>query len=258
MKVVLENVSKKYSDRQGKEWLALCDISLTLHEEEFVVLLGPSGCGKSTLLNMVSGILSTSSGHIYFDELIEDKSPKVAMVFQDAGLFPWRSVYKNIAFGLEEMKLEKNEIDRSVCEYIKMVGLTGFEKCYPHQLSGGMRQRVGIARALAIKPDLLMMDEPFSALDAQTRTLMQEELLKIWRQTHLTTLYVTHNIQEAVYLADRIVVLSRRPGKITSEIAVEISKFERDNDRHLEQFNGYVEKIWHLIRKDAEDALLEV
>ena len=140
----------------------------------------------------------------------------------------------------------------------KMVGLTGFEKCYPHQLSGGMRQRVGIARALAIKPDLLMMDEPFSALDAQTRTLMQEELLKIWRQTHLTTLYVTHNIQEAVYLADRIVVLSRRPGKITSEIAVEISKFERDNDRHLEQFNGYVEKIWHLIRKDAEDALIEV
>ncbi len=258
MKVVLENVSKKYCDRQGKEWLALSDISLTLHEEEFVVLLGPSGCGKSTLLNMVSGILSSSSGHIYFDDLTEDKAPKVAMVFQDAGLFPWRSVYKNIAFGLEEMKLDKNEIDRSVCEYLKMVGLTGFEKYYPHQLSGGMRQRVGIARALAIKPDLLMMDEPFSALDAQTRTLMQEELLKIWRQTHLTTLYVTHNIQEAVYLADRIVVLSRRPGKITSEIAVEISKFERDNDRHLEQFNGYVDKIWHLIRKDAEDALLEV
>jgi NitT/TauT family transport system ATP-binding protein len=138
------------------------------------------------------------------------------------------------------------------------VGLSGFEKCYPHQLSGGMRQRVGIARALSIQPDLLMMDEPFSALDAQTRTLMQEELLKIWTQTRLTTLYVTHNIQEAVYLADRIIVLSRRPGKITSEIKVEISKFERDNDTHLEPFNGYVEKIWHLIRKDAEDALLEV
>ncbi|MBI5590776.1 MAG: ABC transporter ATP-binding protein [Deltaproteobacteria bacterium] len=258
MKVVIENVSKKYSDRHGKELLALSDISLTLHEEEFVVLLGPSGCGKSTLLNMVAGILSSSSGRIYFDELTEDKDPRVAMVFQDAGLFPWRSVYKNIAFGLEEMKLDKNEVHQRVCEYTKMVGLAGFEKCYPHQLSGGMRQRVGIARALSIKPDLLMMDEPFSALDAQTRTLMQEELLKIWTQTRLTTLYVTHNIQEAVYLADRIVVLSRRPGKITSEIKVEISKFERDNDKHLESFNGYVDKIWHLIRKDAEDALLEV
>lgn len=257
MKVVIEKVNKHYQERRGNELIALSDINLTLYEEELVVLVGPSGCGKSTLLNMVGGLLSPTSGSIYFDGLKEDKDPDVGFVFQDVGLFPWRTVYQNIAFGLEERHIPKKEQKERVDYYVAMVGLTGFEHSYPHQLSGGMRQRVGIARALAINPDLLLMDEPFSALDAQARTLMQEELLRIWGQTRLSTLYVTHNIQEAVYLADRVVVLSRRPGRVSSIIKIDLTRFDRDSEKHVAQFSTYVEQIWHLIRKDAEDALRE-
>ena len=257
MKVVIENVSKHYRDRRGNELIALSDINLTIHEEELVVLVGPSGCGKSTLLNMVGGLLSPTAGSIYFDGLKDDGDPDVGVVFQDVGLFPWRTVSENIAFGLEERRFEKKEVKERVAKYIAMVGLTGFEHSYPHQLSGGMRQRAGIARALAIDPDLLLMDEPFSALDAQTRTLMQEELLRIWDQTRLCTLYVTHNIQEAVYLADRVVVLSRRPGRINSVIKIDLPRFNRDGKEHLARYSAYVEEIWNLIRKDAEDALRE-
>jgi NitT/TauT family transport system ATP-binding protein len=256
MQVVIGNVSKTFTTRK-KKLEVLSNIELVLEKEEFVVLLGPSGCGKSTLLNMVAGLLSPSSGRIYFEGLEKDEDPKVAMVFQDSGLFPWRIVSDNISFGLEETVKNKKKRDEIVARYIKMVGLEGFEKTYPHHLSGGMRQRAGIARALAINPDLLMMDEPFSALDAQTRTIMQEELLKIWEQTRLTTLYVTHNISEAVYLADRIVVLSRRPGKIRNIINVDIPKFERGDDKHLEKRNSFEEQLWNLIKKDAEDALKE-
>jgi NitT/TauT family transport system ATP-binding protein len=256
MQVVIGNVSKTFTTHK-KELEVLSNIDLVLEKEEFVVLLGPSGCGKSTLLNLVAGLLSPSSGDIYFDGLEKNEDPKVAMVFQDSGLFPWRIVFDNISFGLEETIKNKKERDEIVRRYIKMVGLEGFEKTYPHHLSGGMRQRAGIARALAINPDLLMMDEPFSALDAQTRTIMQEELLKIWEQTRLTTLYVTHNISEAVYLADRIVVLSRRPGRIRNIIRIDIPKFERGDDKHLEKRNTYEEELWNLIKKDAEDALKE-
>lgn len=257
MKVVIENVSKHYRDRRGNELAALSDISLTLHQEELVVLVGPSGCGKSTLLNMVGGLLSPTSGSIYFEGLKDDRDPDVGIVFQDVGLFPWRTVYQNIAFGLEERGTPHREQRERVEKYIDMTGLAGFEKAYPHQLSGGMRQRAGIARALAINPDLLLMDEPFSALDAQTRTLMQEELLRIWEQTRLSTLYVTHNIQEAVYLADRVVVLSRRPGRISSIIDIDLPRFGRDGEEYVSRFSAYADRIWHLIRKDAEDALRE-
>jgi len=258
MRIVIEGVHKHFTDRNRRLLAALSDINLTIREEEFVVLVGPSGCGKSTLLNMVGGLMSPTAGRIYFDELEEDKDPAIAMVFQDIGLFPWRTVRQNIAFGLEEAGLDKREQAERVELYVAMVGLTGFESAFPGQLSGGMRQRVGIARALAIQPDLLLMDEPFSALDAQTRTLLQEELLKIWSQTRLSTLYVTHNIQEAVYLADRVVILSRRPGRIVSVITIDLPKLGRDQDKYLSQFNRHVEAIWGLIRKDAEDALKEV
>jgi NitT/TauT family transport system ATP-binding protein len=257
MKVVIEEVHKRYQDNQGKEVTALSDINLTLKEKEFVVLVGPSGCGKSTLLNMVGGLLSPTSGSIYFDEVKESYEPSVGIVFQEIGLFPWRTVQQNITLGLEERGLSKAEQKERVDHYIQMVGLSGFEKAYPHQLSGGMRQRAGIARALVIKPDLLLMDEPFSALDAQTRTIMQEELLRIWGQTQLTTLYVTHNIAEAVYLGDRVVVLSRRPGRITNILDIDLPKYERDQDKHVVRFNEYVDQIWQLIRKDAEEALRE-
>lgn len=256
MKVTVENVSKIYQTH-GNRTVALENINVTVGEQEFIVLVGPSGCGKSTLLNMVGGLLSPTTGRIYMEGLPAGRDPVIGMVFQEIGLFPWRTVSDNIAFGLEESVLSPEERQARVSEYIAMVGLEGFENAFPHQLSGGMRQRVGIARALAVRPDLLLMDEPFSALDAQTRTIMQEEILRIWGNTRLSTLYVTHNIQEAVYLADRVLVFSRRPGRIVSDIRIDLPKFGRDGKEFVTQYTAYVEQIWGLIRKDALDALRE-
>ena len=258
MRVVVDQVGKHYEGPDGSPVIALENICLTVEQEEFVVLVGPSGCGKSTLLNMVGGLLAPSSGRIVVEGLTEDRDPSVGMVFQEVGLFPWRTVKSNIGFGLEETTLSAKERRERVQRHIELVGLSGFENSYPHQLSGGMRQRAGIARTLAIQPDLLLMDEPFSALDAQTRTLMQEELLRIWETHRLSTLYVTHNIQEAVYLADRIVVLSRRPGQVTSILTIELPRRGRDSVENISRFNAYCDHIWGLIRKDAEEALREV
>jgi NitT/TauT family transport system ATP-binding protein len=206
---------------------------------------------------MVGGLLSPTSGTIYVEGLETDRDPVVGMVFQEIGLFPWRTVFQNIAFGLEEMGLAQREIAERVQSNIELVGLQGFENSLPRQLSGGMRQRVGIARALAVQPDLLLMDEPFSALDAQTRTLMQEELLRLWTATRLSTLYVTHNIEEAVYLADRVVVLSRRPGRVIDVISIDLPREGRDSGECATRFKSYADQIWQLIRKDAEDAIRE-
>ena len=258
MRIVVDQVGKQYAGPDGSPVTALENICLRIEEEEFVVLVGPSGCGKSTLLNMVGGLLAPSCGRIFVEGLAEDRDPSVGMVFQEVGLFPWRTVRENIGFGLEEAALSPEERQERVRYHIELVGLAGFENSFPHQLSGGMRQRAGIARTLAIQPDLLLMDEPFSALDAQTRTLMQEELLRIWEQHRLSTLYVTHNIQEAVYLADRVVVLSRRPGRVSSILTIELPRRGRDGAEHLTRFNGYCDHIWNLIRKDAEEALREV
>lgn len=256
MKVIVENIHKHFRFRE-QEIIALEDINFTIEEKEFVVLVGPSGCGKSTLLNMVGGLLSPTSGKIYVEGLTVDRDPAIGMVFQDVGLFPWQTVHQNIAFGLEAMGLSTEEQVERIRYYTELVGLTKFSNSFPHQLSGGMRQRVGIARALAIQPDILLMDEPFSALDAQSRLLMQEELLRIWDQTQLSTLYVTHNIQEAVYLADRIVVLSRHPGRISSIIQIDLPKFGRDSSKYVTQFTNYTEEIWQMIRNDAQEALQE-
>lgn len=257
MKVVVEQVGKCYQGPGGDEVTALAGIDLTIDSEEFVVLVGPSGCGKSTLLNMVGGLLSPTTGSIYVEGLESDRDPVVGMVFQEIGLFPWRTVAQNIAFGLEEAGFSGEQTAQRVQQYIELVGLQGFEHSLPKQLSGGMRQRVGIARALAIQPDLLLMDEPFSALDAQTRTLMQEELLKLWSATRLSTLYVTHNIEEAVFLADRVVVLSRRPGRVIDIICIDLPREKRDSGEYVTQFKQYADQIWQLIRKDAEEALRE-
>jgi NitT/TauT family transport system ATP-binding protein len=258
MRVVIDQVGKQYAGPDGSPVTALENICLTIEQEEFVVLVGPSGCGKSTLLNMVGGLLEPSSGRIVVEGLAEDRDPSVGMVFQEVGLFPWRTVLGNVGFGLEESSLSPEAKKDRIQRHIELVGLVGFENSYPHQLSGGMRQRAGIARTLVVQPDLLLMDEPFSALDAQTRTLMQEELLRIWEHHRLSTLYVTHNIQEAVYLADRVVVLSRRPGRVSSILTIEMSRRDRDQTENLPKFNQYCDHIWSLIRKDAEDALKEV
>ncbi len=225
MRIVLDRVAQTYVDRRGHALQALDRITLTAADEEFVALLGPSGCGKSTLLNIVAGLLPPSEGEVFFEGLpVPPSRPTTAMVFQEFALFPWRTVQGNVEFGLEEIGVAAAERRRRARAYLELTGLTGFEAKYPHQLSGGMRQRVGIARALAVDPVVLLMDEPFSALDAQTRQLMQEELLGIWERTRKTILYVTHNIQEAVYMADRVVVLSRRPGRVLAEVPVALGR----------------------------------
>lgn len=256
MRIVVENVDKTFVDSKKREVTALQNINFSIEKEEFVVLVGPSGCGKSTLLNIVGGLMSPTNGTIYF-EGTNGKKPSLGIVFQEIALFPWRSVYENVVFGLEERGASKQEQQEKGKHYIEMVGLSGFENAYPKQLSGGMRQRAGIARALAIEPDLLLMDEPFSALDAQTRTIMQEELLTIWNRTKLSTLYVTHNIQEAVYLADRVIVLSRHPGQIKSIIQIDLPKMGRDQEEYRAQFEQYADQIWQLIRHDAQEASRE-
>lgn len=258
MKLVIDNVSKSFVSRTGHTLPVLQDINLTVNEEEFVALVGPSGCGKSTLLNITAGLLAPTSGSACFTHLPQGHVPRTGIVFQETGLFPWRSVYDNIAFGLEAMGVPKQEQKDRISHYISLVGLTGFEKTLPHHLSGGMRQRVGIARALVINPDLLLMDEPFSALDAQTRTIMQEELVTLWDKTRLSTLYVTHNIQEAVMLADRVVLLSRRPGKISRILNIGIPRAEREQPQHTEEIAEYIRIIWEHISKDARAALMEV
>lgn len=258
MKLVIDNVSKSFVSRTGHTLPVLQDINLTVNEEEFVALVGPSGCGKSTLLNITAGLLAPTSGSASFTHLPQGHVPRTGIVFQETGLFPWRSVYDNIAFGLEAMGVPRQEQKDRISHYINLVGLTGFEKALPHHLSGGMRQRVGIARALVINPDLLLMDEPFSALDAQTRTIMQEELVTLWDKTRLSTLYVTHNIQEAVMLADRVVLLSRRPGKISRILNIGIPRTERELPQHTEEIAEYIRIIWEHISKDARAALMEV
>ena len=258
MKLVIDKICKDFTNNKGKALSVLQDINLTVNEEEFVALVGPSGCGKSTLLNIASGLLEPTSGTVKFTQVEAGYEPRMSIVFQETGLFPWRNVHDNIAFGLETAGMPTEEREQRIKHYIELVGLKGFEKSFPHQLSGGMRQRVGIARALAIEPDLLLMDEPFSALDAQTRTIMQEELVTLWEKTRLTTLYVTHNIQEAVMLADRVVLLSRRPGKVNKILTIDIPRADRDKPEHAEEIAEFIRIIWEHISKDARAALMEV
>ena len=257
MRVVVDRVSKTYTDRAGRTVEALADVAFTVEAEEFVALLGPSGCGKSTLLNLIGGLLTPSGGHVWFDGERPASPTVAAMVFQEFALFPWRTVQKNVEFGLEEAGVPAAERARRARQYIDLTGLAGFETRYPHQLSGGMRQRVGIARALAVQPAVLLMDEPFSALDAQTRQLMQEELLSIWERTRKTILYVTHNIQEAVYMADRVVVLSRRPGQVLAEVKIELERPRTEAMIGEPAFVQAVDRIWQLIKAQAQAALVE-
>jgi NitT/TauT family transport system ATP-binding protein len=257
VRVIADRVSKTYADRHGHPVEALSDVSLRVESEEFVALLGPSGCGKSTLLNMVAGLLAPSAGSIHFEGEPVPGRPLTAMVFQEFALFPWRTARANVEFGLEELGVPTAERRRRAQACVELTGLAGFEGKYPHQLSGGMRQRVGIARALAVEPAVLLMDEPFSALDAQTRQLMQEELLAIWERTRQTIVYVTHNIQEAVYMADRVVVLSRRPGRVLDEIPVALPRPRTAATQGAPAFVAAADRIWSLIKGEARDALVE-
>jgi len=229
--------------RDGKSTSVLNDISLTVAEGEFVCLLGPSGCGKSTLLSTMAGFLSPTSGTIAIDgEPVHGPDPRRIFVFQERGVFPWLTVEGNIAFGL--FHLSAAERQQRVAHYIKMVGLEGFEKAYPPALSGGMKQRLEVARALAVNPDMLFLDEPFGALDSITRLVMRGELLRIWQAERKTIIFVTHDIDEAVQLADRVVVMSARPATIQQIVDIDIPH-PRDisSARYLELRDGIFQQI---------------
>jgi ABC-type nitrate/sulfonate/bicarbonate transport system ATPase subunit len=229
--------------RDGKSTSVLNDISLTVADGEFVCLLGPSGCGKSTLLSTMAGFLSPTSGEITIDgEAVHGPDPRRIFVFQERGVFPWLTVEGNIAFGL--FHLPTAERQQRVAHYIKMVGLEGFEKAYPPALSGGMKQRLEVARALAVNPDMLFLDEPFGALDSITRLVMRGELLRIWQAERKTIIFVTHDIDEAVQLADRVVVMSARPATIQQIVNIDIPH-PRDisSARYLELRDGIFQQI---------------
>ena len=252
--IVIEGVSHTYRPPRGRPLLALDDVSLAVRPREFVALLGPSGCGKSTLLYLIGGFLPVERGRILVDgSPVVAPGPDRGIVFQHFALFPWKSVRANILYGLERMGLERNEREKRAQAFIDLVGLTGFEDSYPSQLSGGMKQRTAIARTLAFDPSILLMDEPFGALDAQTRGLMQGELLRIWQRTRKTVIFVTHDVQEAVYLADRVAVMSARPGRIKAIIDTRFDK----SDPHCFKAKTFVDKvdeIWDLVRVEAMKA----
>jgi NitT/TauT family transport system ATP-binding protein len=249
--IAVDRVNHLYRPPRGRAVLALEDVSLQVNSREFVALLGPSGCGKSTLLYLIGGFLPVETGAILIDgNPVAGPGPDRGIVFQHFALFPWKTVRGNILYGLERQGMAREEREQRAQDFIQLVGLSGFEDSYPSQLSGGMKQRTAIARTLAIDPKILLMDEPFGALDAQTRHLMQSELLSIWQRTPKTVIFVTHDVQEAVYLADRVAVMSARPGRIKTIVD---TKFDK-NDPNVFKAKAFVDKvdeIWNLVRVEA-------
>ncbi|MHC1599308.1 MAG: ABC transporter ATP-binding protein, partial [Candidatus Methanospirareceae archaeon] len=222
--LTIANVSRVFESETGTVE-ALRNINLEVSDKEFLCFIGPSGCGKTTLLRIVAGLDQPTSGEVLLDgRVIKSPDPEQGMVFQEYSLFPWRTIIDNIAFGLEMKGEPKEKRHRIALKYLELVGLEAFERSYPYQLSGGMRQRVAIARALANDPKVLLMDEPFGSVDAQTRNFLQGELLRIWCETRKTVLFITHSIDEAVYLADRVVVLSARPGEVREILKVDLER----------------------------------
>jgi len=221
----IKNLNKIYHTEEGDEVVALSDINLYVADKEFVCFIGPSGCGKTTLLRIIAGLEKPDSGTLTVNkEPIKGPGPDRGMVFQEYSLFPWRTVLKNITFSLELKKIPKIEREKIAREFLELVGLLEFADSYPHELSGGMKQRVAIARAMVNDPDVLLMDEPFGAVDAQTRNRLQHELLNIWEKKKKTVLFITHSVDEAVFLADKVVVFTARPGRIKEVISVDLPR----------------------------------
>jgi len=235
--------------------VALDGIDIDIYEGELLCIVGPSGCGKTTLLKIIAGLEKPTSGEVLLRQKpIKGPGPDRVMVFQEYALFPWRTVLGNVIFGLELKGMAKEEAVEEAMKYIKLVGLEGFENMYPHELSGGMRQKVALARALACNPDILLMDEPLSALDAQTRNYMQEELIEMWNKTRKTIIFVTHNVEEAIYLGDRIAVMTSRPGKIKEIINIEL---HRPRNRLSPEFIKLRAKILGMLREEIEKLMLK-
>ncbi len=245
----IENLYKTFVTNKGQEVAALRDINIDIYSNNFICLVGPSGCGKSTLLRIVAGLEKASSGNaIYKNKKIDSPSSKIGLVFQEYSLLPWRTVLENVGLGLEFKKISFNKIKKIAGEYLELVGLSQFAGAYPYELSGGMQQRVAIARALANDPEVLLMDEPFGALDAHTRILLQKELLRIWEKNRKTIVFVTHSVDEAIYLADRIIVMSSRPGKIKQCIDIEMP---RPRNRANPLYGKMSEQILDMLEEES-------
>ena len=252
-KLSIENISHSFAAPGQRGTLAvLDDVSICLEAGEFVSVIGASGSGKTTLLRIIAGLQSPTEGSILIDGEKRGKpGGKMGVVFQRDSLWPWRSVIGNAAYGLEIRGIDQTQAERTAMRYIEMVGLSGYEQYFPHQLSGGMRQRVNLARALTIEPDILLMDEPFAALDAQTREIMQLELTRIWRDTGKTILFVTHQIDEAVFLSDRVVTLSARPGAVRATTRIDISRPRDLRVKRTEVFQSYAGQLWDMIEQEV-------
>jgi NitT/TauT family transport system ATP-binding protein len=252
-KISLGAVSKTFTRRgSGDAVTALDDVSLEVREGEFLVVVGPSGCGKSTLLDLVGGLARPTGGEILLDgRPVEGPGLDRGLVFQQYALFPWRTARANVEFGLEVKGLVKRERRRRAAAALDLVGLTAFADRYPHELSGGMKQRVAIARSLAYEPEVLLMDEPYAALDAQTRESLQDELLAIWRRTGTTVVFITHSIDEAVYLGERVAVMTSRPGRIKAIVDARLPEIERrDDPRSTPEFAARRHDVWQLLRDE--------
>ncbi|MFI9818051.1 ABC transporter ATP-binding protein [Saccharothrix variisporea] len=259
--ISLRGVTKKFPDRRNRtELTALDGIDLDVAAGEFVVVVGPSGCGKSTLLDLLGGLTTPTSGRILVDgKPVTGPGLDRGTVFQQYALLPWRTAQGNVEFGLEAVGVPRRERAERAREFLDLVGLTGFEHRHPHELSGGMRQRVAIARSLAYDPGVLLMDEPFAALDAQTRESLQDELLRIWERTGKTVVFITHGIEEAVYLGQRVAVLTSRPGRLKRVVPIDLgARADTVDLRSSPEFGRYRHEIWTLLHDEVARAQKEV
>jgi NitT/TauT family transport system ATP-binding protein len=249
-RIECQSIRKTYREAaEGAEIVALDGLTLDIEPREFLTLLGPSGCGKSTLLNILAGFEKPDAGKVLLNGIpIERPGPDRGVVFQDYALFPWLNIQQNVEYGLREKGMSKTETRAISQRFLALVGLTGFERRFPHELSGGMRQRVALIRVLAIDPKILLMDEPFAAVDAQTRIILQEELQRLWMQTLKTVVFVTHSVEEAIYLADRVTVMTARPGVVKAIVPIELP---RPRDSTSDAFNRYRRQITQLIEVES-------
>ncbi|NMB46073.1 MAG: ABC transporter ATP-binding protein [Firmicutes bacterium] len=257
-KLRVHHVSKVFAQKD-QQVTALEDTNFDVREGEFVTILGPSGCGKSTILKVIAGLTEPSSGYVMLNnQRINGPGADRGMVFQAYTLFPWLTVEQNIGFGLQLKGMPKAQRQEIVDHYLELIGLDGFGAMYPNNLSGGMKQRVAIARALANDPEVLLMDEPFGALDAQTRTVMQELLLRVWEESHKTILFVTHDIDEAIFMGDRVYVMTARPGRLKAEISIPLSRPREFSVKTSPEFMKLKGEILELIREESWKAASEV
>ncbi len=251
-KLETRGICKTYTKQSGSTLEVLRDIDIAVYSGEFVSIVGASGCGKTTFLRLVDGLLEPSSGKILLDgREVTLPGPDRGFVFQQDCLMPWRTVMGNVIFGPEVQHRSKRESEQAAREFIRMVGLQGFEHHYPHELSGGMRQRVNLARALTVDPEVLLMDEPFASLDAQTREIMQSELLRIWDKAKKTVIFITHQIDEAVYLSDRVIVFTARPGRVKEHVKIDIPRPRALAVKRTPEFLYYTDRIWKMIEEEV-------